>query len=69
MGKSSARRLEQPISAVPPVTSEDENVQLSRQAEEDRLRRQRGTRSSIHRSSSTVSGRNQTGIVRAQGIN
>lgn len=42
---SKARRPAPAVDPVAPVTEEDENVQLAAQAEEDRLRRQRGSQS------------------------
>jgi hypothetical protein len=45
MSIDSAQRPTDPVDPVAPVTEEDENVQLAAQAEEDRLRRQRGAQS------------------------
>ena len=44
MGLPKARRPAAPVQPVPPTTEEDTNVQLAAQVEEDRLRRQQGSR-------------------------
>jgi hypothetical protein len=42
-GGGKAQRPPKPAQAIPPVTEEDENVQLAAQYEEDRLRRSSGS--------------------------